>query len=303
MSPYHGCLCIVDYDDVDRNCSGAYLFKYQTALAYPHVYAIVQAISNSLNESSSEYESDDGLISAGGTDNTFGLYKKASGAYYTSVRGNNKSVRNNVSIGESFFRDGNLVIKDLRIKQENGKAHESTTVSQLLVFISEDGKDLDEFTKKIFEIRIEHSIDKFDFFGEVNSETLKIKETSELSVLDFSLDEIVIPLHGIDVNLIEIRTLTNTLPIESKRMKNAIEYNVFPNPSDQNGFINIKNPNRHNTNKVELYDNNGNIVFSQEYNSTDNSFIFKPAKQKPGVYHILIHSEGIIQRKRLLIQE
>jgi hypothetical protein len=301
MSPFHGCLCIIDYDEVDRNCSGAYLFKYQTALAYPNEYAIVQAISNSLNESSSEYMSDPGLIFAGGTNNTYGLHKNPSKIFNTNVSGKNKSVRNYVSIGRSFARDGSLVIKDLIIRQENGKIHEGTTVSQLLVFVKSDEKDLDELSEKIFEIRFEHKKNELKYFGYENFEKIKINSTEELSILDFSLEEIVIPLKGIDIDKIEIRTLTNMIPEESKIIKNKLEYNIYPNPIERNGYLNIQNPNKHLTDKIELYNETGEKVGSQQFNSNEETLIYKTGNQNSGIYYLVIYSESIIQRKRILI--
>jgi predicted extracellular nuclease len=101
-------------------------------------------------------------------------------------------------------------------------------------------------------------------------------------------------------NRIEPRSQADVTIATSVRNENAIDFSVFPNPS--NDFINIQINNNENLKEVKLYDISGKMIYLQTIKDNNSIQKMDISTLSNGVYFVEIISEKAVATKKIIKQ-
>lgn len=139
--PQSGCMCIVEFDGVERNCYGAFLWETRQASAYPGFFATVQGQSNA--NSLYDYVSVDDPAFLSAELRTISIIDNGNiperlKRVYNQA-GRDTKMEHKTEAGSWDIKKGQVNISSILLNQYNGKAANGKNISEISLY-----EDLEE---------------------------------------------------------------------------------------------------------------------------------------------------------------
>lgn len=115
--PYQACMCVVEYDDFDRNCSGASLYASEEATFFPGYWGTINGVSNSSQLYQYSYV-DDPLYLSAGKRNASELDNSDLRAQYLktySTTSENPQMSSETNVGTWEIQKGEIIVNSVNI--------------------------------------------------------------------------------------------------------------------------------------------------------------------------------------------